>query len=162
MDWNQFYNTVFGGGVGLNTPGKVQGPFVSGLSGGTIDAVNPLDVSRLGLGAGNGVGSTPNYIDKDGTANITVGGERAGADNGMPFAIDWWGDGTAVSGNPGLVEKEERATGEGGIYGGLVEGFQSTFARLAVIVLGFIFVAVGLSMFKNTSSVVVKGVAAAL
>jgi len=50
------------------------------------------------------------------------------------------------------VGGETVAPGTGGPIdiGTIVGGIEDTFARIAIIVLGFIFVAVGLSMFKDT------------
>jgi hypothetical protein len=148
---------------------KPNGGLVGNGSSPFIDTTNAMDVSRWGLGMGNGssTGTPKNFVDSSGTANITVTGEkqRAGADNGMGWAIDWFGNGEAVSGNPGLVDKDDGNLGSvGQLSAGLIEGASSMIARVAIIILGFVFVAAGLAMFKDSgvNVNVVKTVASAL
>lgn len=126
------------------------------------DLTDFLSVFYRGMPAGgniNTVGTSSFGSNKIQAGNPIKPASKAGADNGLPFAIDWWGDGSNVSGNPSLVDVEPESAadpthGFGEAISGsepiaaLIEGIEGTFARVAIIILGFIFVAVGLSMFK--------------
>jgi hypothetical protein len=147
---------------------KPTGGLVGGinLGGSTVNAVSPLDASHLGLGAGNGErASAVNKITVPYSSDNFGGSGKSfselSAGTGWGGILGLLGISVAdAAGDTGTADAIIQA-GPAGVEqatGGVFEAFAGAVPRFAIIILGFIFVAVGLAMFKNPVQMAVAAV----
>ncbi len=137
-DFTAFYNEVFGGQIGAIKGGN---PF---LASGSPMTNNPSVSSSVITPSGQAVTSSGNKSTD--FLNSILGTS--------PLSGDFYKDpATGATVTP-------QATG-GVNDAPLVDALFGAVGRIAIIILGFIFVAVGLSMFKGPSTVIASGIKAA-
>lgn len=137
VDWNAFYGATLGP-VAANArqsenAAKSDSPFWEGSKGfGSL-----LEM----FGVDTGTSESPFITLPDGT-KVKATGDRSSDLLTRIFGT------SPLGGDQEGVGGETVSAGTGGLS--ILEGIEGTFARIAIIILGFIFVAVGLSMFKGS------------
>lgn len=146
--WSGFYNSVFGGAVGTLQKDQSQLSAGTGLSFGTsMEGLTIRQVQSIGVDAATGMPSA-----SAATGSIITPSGKAVQETGSWFT-DLMNSVVGVSPLAGDYYKDPQ-TGEtvtpaetGGVANAVATDWQQWLARGSVIVLGLIFVAVGLALF---------------